>query len=443
MTLEDAFGVGIDHKTVMDAGVEENAVGGFAADAVDGEQTGAHGGRVAGQQSVEIGIEVRDEHPEEVAQPPGLDVEVAGRPDELGQLPLRQGKQRAGFQHARAFEIGDGLLDIGPGGVLRENGSDGHFERRLARPPAQVTVVTVHEFIGTAERPDNAHGGRISVAAVDAKVCLLEPRGISTVPATGFMDPTTIIFLLLMYAFQFWMLVDAIRRQEWIWAIFIGLSLFVWKSWGLSAILYYFLVYRQQASGPSFAGFELPGMVDRRRIRELEAKIHHLDNAQHHLQLGDIYFQQGKYDKAEAAYRAAFERDGGDPDIQAHLGQCLLRQGNPEEALELLQKVAQSDPKHDYGHTLMALAETHMKLGSNDSAIQLWERVLENHSYPRARVQLAELYVQRGELAKARNILEETLADEEHSPTFQRRRDRVWISRAKTLLRQAKSGEPT
>lgn len=249
----------------------------------------------------------------------------------------------------------------------------------------------------------------------------------------------TIVFLLLMYVFQFWMLVDAIRRQEWIWAIFIGLALFVWQSWGLSAILYYFLVYRQYSSGPSLSGFELPGMVERRRIRELQAKIHHLDNAQHHLQLGDVFFQQGKFDKAEQSYREALQRDGDDPDIRAHLGQCLLRLGKADEALELLQKVAQQDPKHDYGFTLMALAETHMKLGSTDSAIQLWEMVLQNHSYPRARVQLAELYFQRNEVDKARNILQETLADEQHSPVFQRRRDRVWISRAKALMRQVKA----
>lgn len=254
------------------------------------------------------------------------------------------------------------------------------------------------------------------------------------------MSPIGGIFLMLMYVFQFWMLVDAIRRQQWIWAIFIGLSLFVWKSWGLSAILYYFLVYRQYASSSDFSGFELPGASDRRRIRELEGKIHHLDNPQHHLELADIYFQQGKLDKAQLEYEAAYERDPEDPDIRAHLGQCLLRQGKPQEALELLQKVASEDPRHDYGFTMMALAETHMKLGSTDSAIQLWEMVLENHSYPRARVQLAELYIEKNELQKANGILEETLSDEEHSPDFQRRKDRVWISRARSLLRATKAG---
>jgi tetratricopeptide (TPR) repeat protein len=149
--------------------------------------------------------------------------------------------------------------------------------------------------------------------------------------------------------------------------------------------------------------------------------------------------RRGKYDKAEQSYREALKRDSEDPDIRAHLGQCLLRQGKAEEALNLLQEVARMDPKHDYGFTLMALAETHTKLGSIDSAVQLWDRVLENHSYPRARVQLAELLIQRNELERARAILQETLADEQHGPVFQQRRDRVWIRRAKALMRQVKA----
>lgn len=252
------------------------------------------------------------------------------------------------------------------------------------------------------------------------------------------MDSAFDIIRIAMLVFQVWMLIDAVRRDEWIWALFIGLAVFYWNSFGISAILYYFLVYRRYTSGPSLSGFELPGTFNRRRIRELEAKIHHLGNAQHYLELADIYFQQAKYDKAEETYREALKRDGQDIDIQAHLGQCLLRLGKAEEALDLLERVARQDPRHDYGFTLMALAETHMKLNSPDSAIQIWDRVLENHSYPRARVQLAELLVQQNELDRARAMLQETLTDEAHGPVFQRRRDRVWISRAKNLMRQIK-----
>jgi hypothetical protein len=236
-------------------------------------------------------------------------------------------------------------------------------------------------------------------------------------------------WLLLLLAFQIWMLVDAVRRQEWLWAVFIFFFSF------LSALLYYFLVYR--ATAPAAArGFELPGAHERQRIRELEDRIHHLDKAHHHAQLGDIYFRQGKLAKAEACYRAALERDPEDLDARAHLGHCLLRLNRPAEALPLLEHVCAQDPKHDYGYSLMALAETQMALGQEAAAIATWSRVLENHAYPRARVQLAELYLNAGRLHDARTLLEEVIADEAHAPAFQRRRERVWVSRAKQLLRR-------
>ena len=55
----------------------------------------------------------------------------------------------------------------------------------------------------------------------------------------------------LITAFQIWMLIDAIRREEWVWAVLIFLFS------GLTAFFYYLMVYR---SSPSMTqGFELPG----------------------------------------------------------------------------------------------------------------------------------------------------------------------------------------
>src|SRR5208282_2541068 len=196
-------------------------------------------------------------------------------------------------------------------------------------------------------------------------------------------------WLLLVFAFQLWMFIDAVRREEWIWAVFIFIG------FGLSAVLYYFFVYR--AAPSSTRGFELPGAHDRRRIKVLQAQIHHLDKAHYHSQLGDIYFQQGKLEKAEASYRAAMERDPQDIDTRAHLGQCLLRQKRAAEARPLLEGVMREKPDHDYGYTMMALAETLTALGETDNALLYWQHVTQNHSYPRAKVQLAELYLARNQ----------------------------------------------
>src|SRR5215469_3841291 len=80
----------------------------------------------------------------------------------------------------------------------------------------------------------------------------------------------------LICLFSLWMFIDAGRRREWIWA------LFIFFGWGISALLYYFLVYR--AAPSATRGFELPGAFDRRRVKELQAQIHYLDKPHHYSQ---------------------------------------------------------------------------------------------------------------------------------------------------------------
>jgi tetratricopeptide (TPR) repeat protein len=235
------------------------------------------------------------------------------------------------------------------------------------------------------------------------------------------------VWLWPVLAFLIWMFIDAVRRREWLWAVFILIG------WGITALLYFFFVYR--AAAPAVTrGFELPGAHDRKRIKELQAQIHHLDKAHHYSQLGDIYFQQGKLDKAEACYRAAMERDPQDIDTRAHFGQCLLRQKRAAEARPLLEGVIAENPKHEYGYTMMALAETLTALGDTDGALKIWQQVTAEHSYARAKVQLAELYLAKGQPDPARSELKDVLSDDQHAPAFQRKRDRVWVRRAKGLM---------
>ena len=230
---------------------------------------------------------------------------------------------------------------------------------------------------------------------------------------------------LAVTVFQVWMLVHALRHRAWLWAFFIFIGS------GLGAVWYYFSAYRDSAS----TGFELPGAQSRARIRQLQAKIHHLDNAYHHFQLGDVYFQKGKFAEAEKCYRAALEREPSDIDARAHLGQCLLRLKRPAAARPLLDAVCRENPKHEFGYALMAYAETLAALNETDAALNLWRHVVENHSYPRAKVQLAELYLARKQTDLARAQLQDLIGDDAHAPTFQRQRDRVWIRRAKSLMR--------
>jgi len=70
--------------------------------------------------------------------------------------------------------------------------------------------------------------------------------------------------------------------------------------------------------------------------------------------------------------------------------------------------------------------------------LKIWQQVTAEHSYARAKVQLAELYLAQNQPELARPELNDVLSDDVHAPTFQRKRDRVWIRRAKTLMGKLK-----
>lgn len=236
----------------------------------------------------------------------------------------------------------------------------------------------------------------------------------------------TYLAIVPILAFAIWGLVAAIRFRNW-WWIPIQLALPV-----VGAFLYFFFHIHRHGEG----GFELPGAVDKQRLGRVQEELARLDKPHLHAQLGDIYYAMGKLPKALAAYEAAYARDQKDLDIRAHLGACLVRIGRHADARPLLEGVVAEKPRHDHGHTLMALAEAQSALGDTDAAIATWQQVIAGNSYGRARVQLAELYVARSDHGAARALLEKVLEDDASSPDFHRQREAVWVKRATKLLRE-------
>ena len=139
-------------------------------------------------------------------------------------------------------------------------------------------------------------------------------------------------------------------------------------------------------------------------------------------------------DQACSCFEAARERDAEDLDIRALLGKCYLEQERFEEAKTVLEPVVADDVRHDYGQTQMALGEVYSRLGDFDAAIKAWQSVLEGNTYSQARVQLGEALLGQGKTAEAREQFEIVVGDGEHTPAFQRKKDKYWIRRARQLL---------
>ncbi len=230
---------------------------------------------------------------------------------------------------------------------------------------------------------------------------------------------------LLFTVFHYCMLADSIRRQEYVWSFFLLFPAY------FNSVMYYFSVYRHDPINFAFFGWFGD---DARRIKQLEADIYHLDKAHHYQQLGDIYLKQNKLTKAEECFRGALQRDPKEIDAQAHLGVCLARQKKFAEAVPYLRQVATQNPEHDYGETLICLAEPLTAL-KDPTALPTWQYVLTQCTLSRARVQYAELLAESGNAAEALKQARTVVEDDRFTPRFQQIRDRPWVSRAKKLVR--------
>lgn len=135
VTFENAAGVGIDNEGGMTPSIEEDGVGGFRADAMDGEELLPEFFRGCAEHAGEGAAIVFLNEADKRLEFAGLLPEIAGGTDEAREARRRNGEDSGEGEEFFAAKIGDGALDIGPGSILGEDGADDDLEARTAGPP--------------------------------------------------------------------------------------------------------------------------------------------------------------------------------------------------------------------------------------------------------------------------------------------------------------------
>src|SRR5215469_15399125 len=135
VALQNSAGVRVHDKYRMIAGIEQNGIGSFRPHAVQGQQLRAEiGGGLSKHPVQRTGI-FRVEELDKILQLAGLLPKIAGRANQLLQLRQRDITNAFYIEYSGATQIGDGLLDIRPCGVLGQERACDHFKARLRRPP--------------------------------------------------------------------------------------------------------------------------------------------------------------------------------------------------------------------------------------------------------------------------------------------------------------------
>jgi tetratricopeptide (TPR) repeat protein len=148
------------------------------------------------------------------------------------------------------------------------------------------------------------------------------------------------------------------------------------------------IVGTQQASGPAPASPPPPAAaptsaqgqrvvpLDDARADELKAAAARSANdAAPRVQLGNMYFDAGRFAEASRWYEDALKIDPRNPDVSTDLGITYYYTNQPDRALQQFDRSLAIDPKHS--KTLLNIGVVRA-FGKQDleGAVQAWERVV-------------------------------------------------------------------
>jgi cytochrome c-type biogenesis protein CcmH/NrfG len=94
--------------------------------------------------------------------------------------------------------------------------------------------------------------------------------------------------------------------------------------------------------------------------------------------LGNLYFDTGKYKKAIRAYTQSLSLNPNNADVTTDLGIMFRRTGNPRKAIELFDKAAQIDPRQETALYDKGIVLMH-DLNDVPGAIKAWEELLKRN----------------------------------------------------------------
>jgi tetratricopeptide (TPR) repeat protein len=121
--------------------------------------------------------------------------------------------------------------------------------------------------------------------------------------------------------------------------------------------------------------------------------------------LGYALYNQGRRIEAEQAYRRALDRDSTYADVHAELGQLLLEDNRPAEALVHFAAAHRLLPYS--AQTRFLLGNGYEATGRPDAAAAAYRRALEVEPHPEAALRLGILLLDGGRLAEAEGYLVE------------------------------------
>jgi hypothetical protein len=234
-------------------------------------------------------------------------------------------------------------------------------------------------------------------------------------------------FFGLGFILQAVAIIHFIRRRPdtyWLWIIILGS--------GLGALIY---ICVEVLPEMGMLVRSLQVFPRRSRIRRLEAIILDNPSAGNYEELGDLYFEDGKYAKARECYNRSLSSRTDSPDPFYRRALCELKLEDYPAAVSDLEHVISKDPRYDYDRAAGLLGHALAKSGQSAAAATTFERVVQTSTLSETLVNYADFLKSQGKSEESREWALRVLSRKRTLPRYLKRRERPWLRKAAALAK--------
>lgn len=181
------------------------------------------------------------------------------------------------------------------------------------------------------------------------------------------------------------------------------------------------------------------GFGRRSRIQKVETDI--LDNPSpaNYEELGELYKDQGQYEKGREAFTKAISARSDSIYTFYSRAQCSLAMNDLAAGIPDLEKVVAGDRKFDYYRAAGLLADAYARTGQLERAEPLFVEVAQISTTPETLYNYSSYLKVANRREEAREWAHKLLAKKRTLPRYMQRRERAWFRKGKVLLKELSS----
>ncbi len=231
---------------------------------------------------------------------------------------------------------------------------------------------------------------------------------------------------LLFLALKVWMLIDASRRkapQHWYYII-----IFV----PFGGLIYFVMVKAKDFNTGKIARI----FKGSESLKDLKIQYQETPSLDNKLRLAQALYDHHQNTEAEHLFAEVLERYADNSDALHGLGLSRIAQKNFAGAIEPLKKLTEINPTYLDYVAWPDLAWSLHETGCKEEERQVLRDLVKKNPVISHQMYLAQHLANAGEIREAVKLLESSLFEHERSPSYVKKRNADWASRARKLLKK-------